>query len=140
MADIVDKATRSRMMSGIGPANMQGGEMIQHSGLLGLDSLDQSAWNDLPQDATVAQRLQEVNFAVAGAQVRSLLMTGDVKGSRARRAQMELAATDHPWLLDKLANLKRLAEDDAVMAAKELRYSSRKLSSRRARLTRFAIA
>ena len=67
-------------------------------------------------------------------------MTGDVKGSRARRAQMELAATDHPWLLDKLANLKRLAEDDAVMAAKELRYSSRKLSSRRARLTRFAIA
>lgn len=107
-----------------------GASLLKHSDVLELDSLDASAWNDLPRDATVVRRLQEVDFAMSGAQVRGMLMSGDVTGARAKLAQMEVAAAGHPWLLDKLAKLKQLADDDAVMAAKELRYGSRKLSSR----------
>jgi hypothetical protein len=43
---------------------------------------------------------------------------------------LQSLATGHPWLEAKLAGLLRLLESDAVMAAKELRYSSRKLASR----------
>lgn len=110
--------------------DLQGGVLALHGGVLELDSLDPSAWNDLPQDETVVRRLQEVNFGVAATQVRGLLVDGDIKGARARLDQMAVAAADHPWLRDKLVHLKQLAEDDAVMAAKEMRYSGMKMSSR----------
>jgi Ca-activated chloride channel family protein len=110
--------------------DLQGSVLQLHGGVVELDNLDRSAWNDLPQDETVAQRLQEVNFGAAAMQVRGLLVAGDIKGARARLGLMEVVAGEHPWLRDKLVHLKQLADDDAAMAAKEMRYSSMKMSSR----------
>ena len=132
LADIDSK--RALLSVTLEADDAQGATVREHSAVLELDHLDASAWNDLPQDATVVRRLQEVDFAMSGAQVRSMLMSEDVTGARAKLAQMEVAAADHPWLLDKLARLKRLADNDVIMAAKELRYASKKLASRLARV------
>jgi Ca-activated chloride channel family protein len=110
--------------------DLQGGALALHGGVLELPNLDPSAWNDLPLDETVEQRLQEVNFGAVATQVRGLLVDGDIKGAKAKLDQMEVVAADHPWLRDKLAHLRKLVDADAVMAAKEIRYSGKKMSSR----------
>ena len=109
---------------------MEGVALAVTSPVLALTSLDLSAWNDLPLDETVMQRLQEIQFGESGAQVRDLLLAGDTKAAKALLAGMEANAARHPWLQTKLARLKELTEKDVQMASKELRYSSMKMSSR----------
>ncbi len=109
---------------------MDGAVLATTSPVLALDSLDRSAWNDLPQDELVVQRLQEVQFGESGAQVRNLLLAGYTKAAKAMLAGMQALASQHPWLRDKLARLKELTERDVEMASKELRYNRVKMSSR----------
>jgi Ca-activated chloride channel family protein len=78
----------------------------------------------------VAQRLLEVQFGESGARVRSLLLAGDTTAAQELLARMEASAATHPWLKDKVQRLKELAERDAVLAQKELRYNQVKMSSR----------
>lgn len=121
---------RALLSAGLTAADLRGGTVAQQSQVLTLESVDLSAWNDLPQDALVAQRLQEIRFADEAAKVRASVLARDIDGARARLGRMEGAALDHPWLRDKLLHLRELVERDALLAAKELRYSMRKMSSR----------
>ena len=109
---------------------MEGAFVAADSPVLALDSLDAAAWQALPHDEMVAQRLLEVQFGESGAKVRSLLEAGDPIAAEKLLAQMEAGAATHPWLKDKVQRLKELAARDAVMAQKELSYSRMKMSSR----------
>ncbi len=110
--------------------SMDGHAVSGDSPVLALDSLDPVTWQALPQDEMVAQRLLEVQFGESGARVRSLLLAGDTTAAQELLARMEASAATHPWLKDKVQRLKELAERDAVLAQKELRYSQVKMSSR----------
>ena len=98
--------------------------------MLALKVVTQANWQALPQNELVAQRLLEVQYGETGAQVRSLLLAGDMTAAKALLSTMEANAAQHPWLKDKIARLKALAQRDIAMASKELRYSSAKMSSR----------
>jgi Ca-activated chloride channel family protein len=109
---------------------MDGDALAVTSPVLAPEMLDLSAWNDLPSDPLVVQRLKEIEFGEASGQVRALLIAGDTEAAKALMATMEANVAQHPWLQTKLAKLKELAERDVQMASKELRYSSMKMSSR----------
>lgn len=100
------------------------------SPVLSLQGVDAKAWDALPEDEMVSQRLLEVQFGETGAKLRELLAAGDVKAAQKLLQRMEAGAVGHPWLQDKLKHLQALAERDAFMAQKELRYSQVKMSSR----------
>lgn len=117
--------------------DMQGASQVVHSPVLSVPVLDASACKDLPADPVVAQRLQELQFGDAVAEVRALLMDGDLLAAKRRLAVMESAVADHPWLRDKLARLRELTERDVSLSEKELRYSARRMSSRLASTVQF---
>jgi Ca-activated chloride channel family protein len=110
--------------------DMHGKVQTLHSPVLTLPALDASACNDMPLDPMVAQRLQELQFGDAAIAVRALLMAGDTQAAQRKLAALEGAVAEHPWLRDKLVRLRELAERDSLMSAKELLFSSRKMSSR----------
>lgn len=59
-----------------------------------------------------------------------MLLAGNEKEAKRKLARMEAEVADHPWLREKLAQLRELTERDAAMSAKELRYSGRSMSRR----------
>jgi Ca-activated chloride channel homolog len=96
---------------------------VQLNGILSLPLVADSDVRGLPQDELVARRLQEVAFAEATAKVHALAAKGDMKGAQAMLSRLEAQVADHPWLAEKVASLKVLAEHDAAMSVKEMRYS-----------------
>ena len=126
-SDMADRALLSVTLQ----AETMGGILISaDSPVLSLKVVTEANWQALPQNDMVAQRLLEVQFGEAGAQVRSLLLAGDMEASKTLLSTMEANAEQHPWLKDKIARLKTLVQRDVAMASKELRYSSAKMSSR----------
>ena len=109
---------------------MAGVAVTRYSSVLAFPSLDLSACNDLPKNSLVAQLLQEVQFGASSEEVRALLLAGNEKEAKRKLARMEAEVADHPWLPEKLAQLRELTERDAAMSAKELRYSGRSMSRR----------
>jgi Ca-activated chloride channel family protein len=109
---------------------LDGTSVAVASPVLSLQGVDAKAWDALPKDEMVSQRLLEVQFGETGAKVRELLAAGDAKAAQKLLQRMEAGAVGHPWLQDKLKHLQALAERDAFMAQKELRYSQVKMSSR----------
>ena len=109
---------------------LEGTPVAVASPVLSLLGVDAKAWDALPKDDMVSQRLLEVQFGETGAKVRELLAAGDAKAAQKLLQRMEAGAVGHPWLHDKLKHLQALAERDAFMAQKELRYSQVKMSSR----------
>lgn len=116
---------------------MQGASQTLHSPVLTVPVLDASACKDLPPDPVVAQRLQELQFGDAAAEVRALLLDGDTLAARRKLKLMESAVADHPWLRDKLARLRELTERDVSLSEKELCCSARRISSRLASTVQF---
>ncbi|MCP5260361.1 MAG: VWA domain-containing protein [Rhodoferax sp.] len=117
--------------------DMLGASRTLHSPVLSLPVLDASACKDLSSDPVVAQRLQELQFGDAAAEVRTLLLAGDTLAARRKLKLMEPTVADHPWLRDKLARLRELTERDAAMSVKELRFSVKRMSSRLASTAQF---
>jgi Ca-activated chloride channel family protein len=97
---------------------------------LDLPGLPAAMVDALPPDPLVQSRSAEARFAQALAGVHAALRSG----SRTALTQaLEIArelAQGQPWLEAKLTSLQSLVEDDRVMASKEARYASRKLSAR----------
>lgn len=77
----------------------------------------------LPIEPLVEQRVKELDFAKAAAQMHALISQGQVGEAKKVLARLERQVGDHPWLADKVAGLKDLIERDVAMSGKELQYS-----------------
>lgn len=122
--------TRDLVSASFTARNAEGGE--EHIGpkLLSLPVVSAKEFQALVQDDAVAKRLDEVEFAQSSLQLRDLARQGDRAGMRRLLDRLEKRFGHHPWLADKLVNLRDLAERDAEMMAKEVHFSSVKLSQR----------
>lgn len=118
------------LLAAVLEAEQEGGAVLQLDALLSLPPMPASDLRGLPVDATVAQRLQEVEFAVAAGRIHELLSQGEVAKARAAIGGLQAQVADHPWLVDKVAVLKELAEHDVALSAKEVRYSMAHVSRR----------
>ncbi len=98
--------------------------------LLSLPVVEPSAIVTLPVDEAVQRRLLEVSFAKDSQKLRQLAQEGRTGEVRAMMEDLQARFGHHPWLHDKLARLRILAEDDLEMMAKEVHYSAMRMSSR----------
>lgn len=97
---------------------------VQVNTMLSLPLVQASDLAGMPKDDLVARRLKEVEFAAATARIQALAAQGDIAGAKAALYRLEAQVADHPWLADKVARLRALTDEDAAMAAKEMRYAS----------------
>jgi Ca-activated chloride channel family protein len=98
--------------------------------VLALPVVSDEAVAALPQDETVARRVQEIDFARASAEARELLMRGESDAARERLRWLESRVQAHPWLAEKIVRLRELVDRDAAMAAKEMRFKSSRMNTR----------
>jgi ElaB/YqjD/DUF883 family membrane-anchored ribosome-binding protein len=98
--------------------------------LLSLPVVSAEAFAALPEDETVASRLKEVLFADASLRAREMIHRGEFAQARTFMRQQRGYVEEHPWLLEKLDRMIELADSDAQMAAKELRYRANRLNTR----------
>ncbi len=109
---------------------MDGAQVQGSSPLLQLPALDAAALAALPRDASVHDRLEELAFAQAAGQLRSLAEEGDSAATERALAALEERFGKHPWLKAKIEQLRELARQDTVLMAKEVRYSMSRMESR----------
>jgi Ca-activated chloride channel homolog len=107
-----------------------GTPVAQTAPMFALPVVSAEAFSALPQDESVARRLQEVQFADASIKARDLINAGDTDAALMALALLEPQVAGHAWLVEKLKSLQTLAHMNAGMAAKELRYKSTKLYTR----------
>lgn len=101
-----------------------------HAAMLSLPVVDASAFAALSPDQTVFDRLQEVEFAQASQELRTLVNAGEIQKARTLLKDLEKRFSQHPWLQDKLHRLRDLAERDPEMMSKEVHFSSLRMSTR----------
>ena len=109
---------------------LEGQTVTAQASMLRLPAFDQAGFDAAPADEYVASRLQELEFGTASQALRELARRGDARGVQAMLDELERRFGQHPWLKDKLARLRILAEQDAEMMSKEVMFSQRKMSSR----------
>ena len=109
---------------------LEGQTVTAQASMLRLPAFDQAGFDAAPADEYVASRLQELEFGTASQALRELARRGDARGVQAMLDELERRFGQHPWLNDKLARLRILAEQDAEMMSKEVMFSQRKMSSR----------
>jgi Ca-activated chloride channel family protein len=100
------------------------------SPVLALPSLDGLEFDVLPLEDLVAKRLLEVQFGESAARARALIEKGKTSEAQAWLARLAPKVAGHPWLAEKLKSLQALAAQDATMAAKEIHYNQRRMSTR----------
>ncbi len=111
------------------------GQAVQTSaGLLQLPALDAAELAQRAQDPGVHDRLQEVAFAQAADALRAVARRGDAQATQAALRELEARFGEHPWLRAKIEHLRHLAEQDIEIMAKEVHYSSERMSRRLAAL------
>jgi hypothetical protein len=109
---------------------LEGQTVTAQASMLRLPAVDQAGFDAAPADEYVASRLQELEFGTASQALRELARRGDARGVQAMLDELERRFGQHPWLKDKLARLRILAQQDAEMMSKEVMFSQRKMSSR----------
>ena len=109
---------------------LEGQTITAQASMLRLPALEQAGFDAAPVDDYVASRVQELEFATASQALRQLVLQGDSRGVRTLLDELERRFGKHPWLKDKLARLRILADHDAEMMSKEVMFSQRKMSSR----------
>jgi Ca-activated chloride channel family protein len=97
---------------------------------LSLPALDAPSFAALPFDQAVHDRMQEVEFAQASQALRAMVQQGDTNGARKLIKQLQTRFGTHPWLQDKLQQLRELAERDPDMMVKEVRFSAMRMWTR----------
>jgi Ca-activated chloride channel family protein len=123
-------AERALLSIALQADRLDGSPLAIASSVLALPGRDTKGLEAMPKDELVAQRLLEVQFGETGAQVRELLAEGDLKGAEKLLERMAAGATGHPWLEEKVKQLRELASRDALMASKELHYNRYRMASR----------
>ena len=121
---------RDLLAASVSGCDMSGATAHAHAPLLQLPVLDAAALAALPRDAQVADRLLELEFAKASEHLRKLAEQGDMQATRRALAALEERFGHHPWLSAKMAQLRRLAEEDVMVMAKEASYSAMRMSRR----------
>ena len=122
--------TRDLLAVTLNAKTLEGQTITAQANMLRLMALEQAGFDAAPVDDYVASRLQELEFATASQALRQLVHQGDSRGVRNMLDDLERRFGQHPWLKDKLARLRILAEQDAEMMSKEVMFSQRKMSSR----------
>ncbi len=98
--------------------------------ILTLPVLDDASYQALPKDALVVRRTLELEFARDSQKLRQFAKAGDTKAMKRLMDELQSRFGHEPWLADKLAQLRILAEEDVEMLSKEVLFSSAKLSHR----------
>jgi hypothetical protein len=109
---------------------LEGQAITAQANMLRLPAVEEAGFDAEPVDDYVASRVQELEFATASQALRQLVLQGDSRGVRTLLDELERRFGKHPWLKDKLARLRILADHDAEMMSKEVTFSQRKMSSR----------
>lgn len=109
---------------------LDGLPITTHAAMLRLPAVAQADYANLPADEAVQSRLQEVEFAQSSQALRELVQRGDTAAARAMMGDLEQRFAVHPWLRDKLAGLRILADRDPELMSKEIRFSAMRMSSR----------
>lgn len=100
------------------------------SGVLSLPAAGAASLAAMAADDVVQRRLDEMAFATASSQLRQLARSGDLPGMKKLMKDLERRFGHHPWLAEKIEQLRRLAEQDMVMMEKEVSYSVLRMSKR----------
>jgi Ca-activated chloride channel family protein len=124
------KQARDLLAASLQATTLEGQAVTAHAAMLSLPALDAAAFAALPADQAVHDRLQEVEFAQASQALRALVQQGDIKGARKLMKELQTRFGAHPWLQDKLQQLRELAERDPDMMMKEVRFSAMRMSTR----------
>lgn len=98
--------------------------------VLQLPALDAAAYTSLPVDEMVQRRLDELRFAQSSAKLRDLAKSGDVAAARKLLNALEEEFGRNEWLKAKIAQLRRMTEEDMEMMSKEMQYTAYRMSSR----------
>ena len=98
--------------------------------MLSLPVVAHSAFEALAVDSLVERRTMELEFAKESQALRDLAREGDMRAVRELLDRLKGKFGGHPWLHDRLARLRDLAEHDAEMMGKESQFSARRMSSR----------
>lgn len=122
--------TRDLLAVSLQAKTLEGQSISANAPLLSLPVLDAAAIAAMPADETAQSRLLEVAFAKDSQTLRQLAHEGRSEQTRAFMDELQKRFGHHPWLQDKLARLRALAEDDLEMMAKEVHYSAMRMSSR----------
>jgi len=122
--------TRDLLAASLQATTLDGQIVTAHAPILSLLVVEDIAFQALPADSAVHDRLQEVEFAQASQALRTLVQNGDVRAARKLLKDLEARFAQHPWLQDKLQRLRELAERDPEMMGKELQFSAMRMSSR----------
>ncbi|NBQ88751.1 MAG: VWA domain-containing protein, partial [Betaproteobacteria bacterium] len=123
-------ATRDLMAASLSATDSDGQPASAHGGVLQLPVLDAQALQALPEDETVARRLDEIAFAAESRTLRALAQSGDSRALREHIARMQERFGHHPWLAEKLRVQSELAERDRAMFGKEVLYSANRMALR----------
>lgn len=109
--------------------DLQGQTVSADGAMLQLPVVSRSAWQSMSADPLVEKRLQELEFGREAMILRELAKAGKRDEAQRQIARLEQQFGEHPWLHAKLAQMRRLAESDMEMMAKEVSYSSARMSS-----------
>ena len=125
IADVRDLLAASFVGTGLDGMRIQGS-----SPLMQLPALDTKALAEMPRDEVVHNRLEELAFTQAAEELRRLAAQGDRVATERALTALEARFGQHPWLKAKIEQMRELAREDAVMMAKEVRYSMSRMASR----------
>ena len=117
-------AIRRLLAVSITGTDLRGQSRHSSGAMLELNALDQDRLFDMPVDDLVERRLLEVAFGKASNELRQLAREGNAAATELKLAQMEVQFGRHPWLKAKMAQMRRLADEDMMMMVKEVTYSA----------------
>ena len=108
--------------------DLQGQTLSVSGTVLQLQALSAKGLHALPVDEQVQRRLLEVEFGKDADALRQIAKQGKQREAQRKIDEMEAKYGNHPWLHAKLAQMRRLAEEDMVMMTKEVSYSAMRMS------------
>lgn len=109
---------------------LDGTQLQAHAPLLQLPVMAQADLAGLPRDETAHNRLEELAFSKAAEHLRQVAQDGDMDATERALHALEERFGAHPWLKAKIEQLRKLADEDSEMMAKEVSYSMMRMSRR----------
>ena len=125
-----DGGHRDLLAVSLQASNLEGQTISAHAGPLSLPVLTQQAIDALPAETMIEQRVLEAEFAQASKALLDLVKRGEIEMALTLLTRLEARFAQHPWLRDKLVSLRELTLTDRDMLAKEVQFSSVKMSKR----------
>ena len=121
---------RDLLAATIDGSTMDGEHIEVSAPVLQLPALEAAAYASLTVDEMVRRRLDELRFAQSSARLRELAKAGDAAAARQLLNALEEEFGSNEWLKAKIAQLRRMTEEDMEMMSKEMQYSAYRMSNR----------